>query len=419
MANRKRKNEAWKQFEERIVEKRNGAGGKNEQASPEVIMVQRMSEIPSGRLKKFEPLEPREFVPFSEFTCLSLENIKTACEEHYSMPTGTCDVLASNQGPSCTRFEQIKGKKIYLIRFLQADPEYHSQRFSTTNEIHHGPVERKALTSLQSSTAEPSKFAQSVSLADLMKAGKIIKKRIPDKLNLEQFDIETMVWKDHAEMNFLIDEEPFEQGFFRKAYKAVEYTSQKMWVVKRYKEQAIKNLDHLNLGHEEHARKQVQMHTVARNLAQRLEKNAPEEFGETFKYGKVFFSLFKGEPITLEEYVAGDFIKYVNNDGNCGAPENEDLIEVYEKAETLVHFSNSITKKKMMVLDIQGSGYQLYDPEIATKELLDTAGDIYFCSGNLTDKAIDNFIAQHKCNQFCIILGLKSMKSDLSDNSMA
>lgn len=72
-------------------------------------MVQRMSETPCGRLKMFER---RELVPFSTFHNLSLENIKIACERHYAMSEGTCDVLASNQGPSCTRFDQIKGKKL-------------------------------------------------------------------------------------------------------------------------------------------------------------------------------------------------------------------------------------------------------------------------------------------------------------------
>ena len=176
-----------------------------------------------------------------------------------------------------------------------------------------------------------------------------------------------MLWKENGEISVLVAEEPFNQGFFRKTFRAVKYTSHKVWVLKRCKKVALKNL---YLGHEEHARKEVQMHTVA----QRLEGNAPKEFGETFVYGKVYFSIFEGEPVTVEEYADGDFVKYVNNDGNCGAPVPDDRANLqifYDKFETLVHFTNSVTEEKMMLLDIQGSGFQLYDPEFETKELLD------------------------------------------------
>ena len=62
-------------------------------------------------MKKYEPLDTRDFVLFTEFYELSLENIKKACGRHYRLPRNSCDVLVSDRGPSCTRFEQIKGKK--------------------------------------------------------------------------------------------------------------------------------------------------------------------------------------------------------------------------------------------------------------------------------------------------------------------
>ena len=60
----------------------------------------------------------------------------------------------------------------------------------------------------------------------------------------------------------------------------------------------------------------------------------------------------------------------------------------------------------MMLLDIQGSAYHLYDPEIATNDLLDNDGEIFFCSGNLSCDAISMFERQHKCSQFCALLNL-------------
>ena len=78
-----------------------------------------MSSTASGRLEKFEPLDTRDFLLFGEYDDLTIENIKEACEKYYQAPEGSCDILASDRGPSCTKLEQIKGKKSYFIRFLQ------------------------------------------------------------------------------------------------------------------------------------------------------------------------------------------------------------------------------------------------------------------------------------------------------------
>ena len=43
-----------------------------------------------------------------------------------------------------------------------------------------------------------------------------------------------------------------------------------------------------------------------------------------------------------------------------------------------------------MVLDVQGAGLNLYDPEIASAELTDDDGSLRFCNGNLAEGAIKN-----------------------------
>ena len=53
-----------------------------------------------------------------------------------------------------------------------------------------------------------------------------------------------------------------------------------------------------------------------------------------------------------------------------------------------------------MLLDIQGSGYSLYDPEIASADLIDE-GEIFFCCGNLSSTSIDTFKNDHLCNTYC------------------
>lgn len=56
--------------------------------------------------------------------------------------------------------------------------------------------------------------------------------------------------------------------------------------------------------------------------------------------------------VTIEEFAVGDFQKYVNND--CTLSSNEDT-EKQMKAESLVHFSYIKSKKKVLLVDIQGA----------------------------------------------------------------
>ena len=68
-----------------------------------------------------------------------------------------------------------------------------------------------------------------------------------------------------------------------------------------------------------------------------------------------------------------------------------------EKSECLVHYSYVVTDHKLMLLDIQGSESTLYDPEIATEEIMDADGkEVYFCCGNCSTLAIEAFLSDHK-----------------------
>ena len=107
--------ESWEEFEKRIGNKRNNAKNPGLGKVPSDILVQRMSSTASGRLKKYEPLDTRDFVPFEDCEELNLENIKEACEKFYNAPAGSCDILASDRGPSCSKFEHIKGRKVFFI----------------------------------------------------------------------------------------------------------------------------------------------------------------------------------------------------------------------------------------------------------------------------------------------------------------
>ena len=103
----------WKEYEEKYSLKRvdrNSANKKNNK-TPLCITVQRMSCHPTGRQKKYEALDTRDFINLSNYDELSIENIRLACEAHYNAPAGSYDVLLTDKGPSRFLTEQIQNKK--------------------------------------------------------------------------------------------------------------------------------------------------------------------------------------------------------------------------------------------------------------------------------------------------------------------
>ena len=108
----------------------------------------------------------------------------------------------------------------------------------------------------------------------------------------------------------------------------------------------------------------------------------------------------------------GEFQKYVNNNGVCITSPAEALDEIYGKAQCLVHFSYHISERKLMPLDIQGSSFKLYDPEIATTDRIandasSSSKEVNFCAGNLSSIAIDSFKSKHICNIYCEMMSLE------------
>ena len=56
--------------------------GKNKKAKKVIdsIVVQRVNSQPSGKLKKYEPLDARDIIDFSNYGSLTLNNVKEASE---------------------------------------------------------------------------------------------------------------------------------------------------------------------------------------------------------------------------------------------------------------------------------------------------------------------------------------------------
>lgn len=111
--------------------------------------------------------------------------------------------------------------------------------------------------------------------------------------------------------------------------------------------------------------------------------------------------------MSVEEFVDGEMVKYVNNDGIICMNNVESM---QKKAECLVHYSYQNSNQEVMLVDVQGVGYSLFDPEIASSQLLHNQEEVMFTTGNLSREAIDNFIKEHLCNSFCQFLDLKKLK---------
>lgn len=156
----------------------------------------------------------------------------------------------------------------------------------------------------------------------------------------------------------------------------------------------------------QHSKKVVQMHMLARNFASKLEEKLIKNnklmlYGETLKYKKLYLGEYKDASVTVEEFIEGDFTKHINNTGVICGQENE----IRSKAESLAHFSYECSSHKLMVVDMQGCGFWMFDPEIASQNIKE-GDELLFTTGNLSFKAIGNFLESHKCTEYCNLLGL-------------
>lgn len=265
-------------------------------------------------------------------------------------------------------------------------------------------------------------YPKSLSVVDMLKLGKVISKSSITNITLSTFDLTNMEWSPLPNpVGFQIDEDPFAMGGFRKAYKARSQSQgfkDHSWVVKRYLQKAAEGIKETGQSIEEHTKKSVQMHSLARNFALQLKDKVDQEklqgFGMTFEYKKVYIGQTdKGEFVTVEEFINGDFAKYINNNGDVCS----NLGPLMEKAECFAHFTFEKSQGKLIVLDLQGSNHYLYDPEIASSELLNDDGTVKFCNGNLTKEAIDTFFSNHECNFYCNLLKLKLRPAVVQDSS--
>ena len=114
---------AWNIFKKKMTEKRgskkNTSGVKI--LEEECVTVQCLSAKVLGKAQKYTRVGAQEFVPF-EYDEVTVENIKRACLSHFDVREGCiCDVLAGEQGPSCSSVKQIPNLNIVHVRFVEGE----------------------------------------------------------------------------------------------------------------------------------------------------------------------------------------------------------------------------------------------------------------------------------------------------------
>mmetsp|Transcript_37797 Transcript_37797/g.70524 ORF Transcript_37797/g.70524 Transcript_37797/m.70524 type:complete len:293 (+) Transcript_37797:63-941(+) len=111
------------------------------------------------------------------------------------------------------------------------------------------------------------------------------------------------------------------------------------------------------------------------------------------------------EPLCLEPYLAGDYVKHSDNAGHT---ETDD-----EVAAAFSYFTYILSEKLLVVCDIQGVGTFYTDPQIHT------ADGVGFGAGNLGADGLRRFLRTHRHNLLCEQLGLPSPDEGLSDEELA
>ena len=410
----------WDNYKEKVAKKRMRKGEEKGTTGPKGgLTVQRLSANVEGKCQKYLRIGPLTLVPCEKE--LTLENIKAACKAHFNTEL-ECDVLAGECGPSFTESGQIQNWKVLHVRFVESlehptnaskQPRRQSQPAagSPSKSSSLNPPSRHAT----SVSVRPSpSVMRSVSLSQMLKLGKVI---VPDidvvTLRFEEFCISRMEWLEPFEVTLSMERKPFANGAFREAFlaKSIAGLPKGKYVLKKYLEGEKQGIQALFESIELHTRKSVQLNALARNFAQRMAAEVQAaEFGETFSYGKVYYSSLNGESVTIENHLDGVFEKFVNNTGEL-CVESTDASELNLKAETFVHYTFQKSNQQLMVTDIQGVNYSLCDPEIATAELEDPEDQaIRFCTGNLSDAAIKTFFTCHKCNTYCEMLKLPKQR---------
>ena len=165
------------------------------------VTVQRLSAEVSGKAQKYTSVGAREFVPF-EYDEVTIENIKRACLNHFDVREGcVCDVLAGEQGPSCSSVKQIPNLNVVYIKFIDGErnavkhEEIPRKKARKTNAINISPNASPIKSTSNACAARKSKFIpRSMSNVEMLKLGREIKSTPATEIFVYHFDFKNFTW---------------------------------------------------------------------------------------------------------------------------------------------------------------------------------------------------------------------------------
>ncbi|CAB3996244.1 Retrovirus-related Pol poly from transposon TNT 1-94 [Paramuricea clavata] len=323
----------------------------------ESITVQRLSAVVSGKAQKYARVGARESVPY-EYDEVTVENIKRAC-------LGYFDVGEVKQIPNLSLVHVRFVEREERVAKVEANPPRKKRK---TDVINISPIK---LSPNAGAARRISKFIpRSMSTVEMLKLGREIESTPTTEILVYDFDLGSMTWySSPVKVNFVVDKDPLGTGGLRQAFKAtskIKGFDHTTWVVKKYVPKTVLDIEVLRQTVEQHTKKTVQMHNLARNFTAKLQQE-------------------------VVKVIAGTFDKHINITGDlCGDAD----LDVSQKGQCFVHYTFERSDKQLMVTDILGCGYTLFDPEVASKEN-STDGESLFCTGNLSTNGIDVFTSAH------------------------
>jgi hypothetical protein len=123
----------------------------------------------------------------------------------------------------------------------------------------------------------------------MINMGKLIRQSKTTVVDISSFDMANMSWSAlPTKAEFVIAEDHFAQGGFRKANKATSQTqgfSDTTWVIKKYLPESVADITASGQDLEGHTKKVVQMHMLAKNCRA---ISFSSEKGEACKFWRVF-----------------------------------------------------------------------------------------------------------------------------------
>ena len=286
------KQKQWDNLKNKLAAKR--AGKKERVDEEEYLTVQQLSATVEGKAQKYTRIGPLTMVPFKNKE-KTMQNVTQACKDNFGFGDEyQCDMLAGERGPSYTSISQIKNWKLLHVRFIESDGHEITADQAQQNDqggkcglYKEGSSSQPISVPDENEIGKSSTIPKSVPLSQLIMMGKLIppKKNVVT-LQLEQFNITSKCCENPIPAVLSVSVEKFASGGCRNAFVAngMKGVSGKM-VLKRYKPECV----HLFNSFDDHTRKVVQMHALARHFAQMMRNEAPLEYGETFMYTKLYY----------------------------------------------------------------------------------------------------------------------------------